>query len=100
MISVIEGAELVRLARIAVEKYLQESVMIKPEKDMQEKAGIFVTLNYVNISKKEYLRGCIGFPLPEKPLNQGVIEAAIRPQRKILAFLPSTDRSLTISFSR
>lgn len=77
MISVIEGAELVRLARIAVEKYLQESVMIKPEKDIQEKAGIFVTLNYVNISKKEYLRGCIGFPLPEKPLNQGVIEAAI-----------------------
>ena len=77
MISVIEGAELVRLARIAVEKYLQESVMIKPEKDIQEKAGIFVTLNYVSISKKEYLRGCIGFPLPEKPLNQGVIEAAI-----------------------
>lgn len=77
MISVIEGAELVRLARIAVEKYLQESVMIKPEKDMLEKAGIFVTLNYVNINKKEYLRGCIGFPLPEKPLNQGVIEAAI-----------------------
>ena len=77
MISVIEGAELVRLARIAVEKYLQDSVMIKPEKDMLEKAGIFVTLNYVNIVKKEYLRGCIGFPLPEKPLNQGVIEAAI-----------------------
>jgi uncharacterized protein len=52
LISVIEGAELVRLARIAVEKYLQESVMIKPEKDMLEKAGIFVTLNYVNTSKK------------------------------------------------
>jgi uncharacterized protein (TIGR00296 family) len=77
LISVIEGAELVRLARIAVEKYLQESVMIKPEKDMLEKAGIFVTLNYVTISKNEYLRGCIGFPLPEKPLYQGVIEAAI-----------------------
>jgi uncharacterized protein (TIGR00296 family) len=77
LISVIEGAELVRLARIAVEKYLQESVMIKPEKDMPEKAGIFVTLNYVTTSKKEYLRGCIGFPLPEKPVKQGVIEAAI-----------------------
>jgi uncharacterized protein len=77
LISVIEGAELVRLARIAVEKYLQESVMIKPEEDMPEKAGIFVTLNYVTTSKKEYLRGCIGFPLPEKPVKQGVIEAAI-----------------------
>ena len=61
MISVIEGAELVRLARIAVEKYLQESVMIKPEKDMLEKAGIFVTLNYVNISKKEYLGAALAF---------------------------------------
>lgn len=77
LISVIEGAELVRLARIAVEKYLQESVIIESEKDMLQKAGIFVTLNYITRSKKEYLRGCIGFPLPEKPLYQGVIEAAI-----------------------
>lgn len=77
LISVIEGVELVRLARIAVEKYLQESVIIKSEKDMLEKAGIFVTLNYVTVTKKEYLRGCIGFPLPERPLYQGVIEAAI-----------------------
>jgi uncharacterized protein (TIGR00296 family) len=77
LISLIEGAELVRLARIAVEKYLQESVMIKSERDTQEKAGVFVTLNYVTTSRKQYLRGCIGFPLPEKPLYQGVIEAAI-----------------------
>lgn len=77
LISVIEGAELVTLARTAVEKYLLESVVIGSEKDMQQKAGIFVTLNYVTTSKKEYLRGCIGFPLPEKPVYQGVIEAAI-----------------------
>ena len=77
LISVIEGAELVILARTAVEKYLLESVVIRSEKDMQQKAGIFVTLNYVTTSKKEYLRGCIGFPLPEKPVYQGVIEAAI-----------------------
>ena len=77
MISLIEGAELVRLARTAVEKYLQESTIIKSEKDTQEKAGVFVTLNYVTTSKKEYLRGCIGFPLPERPLYQGVVEAAI-----------------------
>jgi uncharacterized protein len=77
LISLIEGAQLVRLARIAVEKYLQESVIIRSERDIQEKAGIFVTLNYVTTSRKEYLRGCIGFPLPEKPLYQGVVEAAI-----------------------
>ena len=77
MISLIEGAQLVRLARIAVEKYLQESVIIKSERDTQEKTGVFVTLNYVTTSRKEYLRGCIGFPPPEKPLYQGVVEAAI-----------------------
>jgi uncharacterized protein len=77
LISLIEGAELVRLARIAVEKYLQESTIIKSERDTQEKAGVFVTLNYVTTTKKEYLRGCIGFPLPERPLYQGVVEAAI-----------------------
>jgi uncharacterized protein (TIGR00296 family) len=77
LISLIEGAELVRLARVAVEKYLQESIIIKSEKHTLEKAGVFVTLNYVTSSKKEYLRGCIGFPLPEKPLYQGVVEAAI-----------------------
>ena len=77
MISLIEGTDLVRLARTAVEKYLQESVIIKPEKETSEKAGVFVTLNYVTPSRREYLRGCIGFPLPEKTLYQGVIEAAI-----------------------
>ena len=77
MISLIEGAELVHLARIAVEKYLQESIIIKSEKHMLEKAGVFVTLNYLTRSKEEHLRGCIGFPLPEKPLYQGVAEAAI-----------------------
>ncbi len=77
MISVIQGAELVRLARAAVEKYLQESVIIKPGRETQEKVGVFVTLNYMTRNRSEHLRGCIGFPLPEKELYQGVIEAAI-----------------------
>jgi uncharacterized protein (TIGR00296 family) len=77
LISLIEGAELVRLARIAVEKYLQESVILKSEMRTPEKAGVFVTLNYRTRSNKEYLRGCVGFPLPERPLYEGVIEAAV-----------------------
>ena len=77
MISVIEGAELVRLARTAVEKFLHESVIIKPGREIPDKAGVFVTLNYMTRSGMEHLRGCIGFPLPEKTLYQGVIEAAI-----------------------
>ena len=77
MISLTEGTELVRLARMAVETYLQESVIIKPERNTSEKAGVFVTLNYITTNRKEYLRGCIGFPLPEQPLYQGVVEAAV-----------------------
>jgi uncharacterized protein (TIGR00296 family) len=88
LISLIEGAELVRLARIAVEKYMQESVIIKSERDTLEKAGVFVTLYYVTTSRKEYLRGCIGFPLPEKPLYQGVVEVAIAAATEDTRFPP------------
>lgn len=77
MLSDSEGAELVRLARKAVEMYLHESAMIRPEKDSSEKAGVFVTLNYLTRNKEEHLRGCIGFPLAEKMLHQSVVEAAI-----------------------
>jgi uncharacterized protein (TIGR00296 family) len=77
LISDSEGAELVRLARRAVETYLRESAVIKLENDSTEKTGVFVTLNYLTRSKEEHLRGCIGFPLPEKRLHRSVVEAAI-----------------------
>ena len=74
----IYGEQLVKLARSAVEKYLNESVIITADKPdgLSEKVGVFVTLNYLS-NNKEYLRGCVGFPLPEKKLYQSVIEAAI-----------------------
>jgi uncharacterized protein len=76
--SEIYGEKLVKLARKAVEKYLNESVVINADNSygVSQKAGVFVTLNYLN-NNKEYLRGCIGFPLAEKTLYQSVIEAAI-----------------------
>lgn len=40
-------------------------------------AGVFVTLNYLTRNREEHLRGCIGFPLPEKMLRQSIVEAAI-----------------------
>lgn len=76
MISDGEGAELVRLARRAVEAYLNESKMIDPPA-AGDRAGVFVTLNYLTRNKEEHLRGCIGFPLPEKSLYESVVEAAI-----------------------
>jgi uncharacterized protein (TIGR00296 family) len=94
LISLIEGAELVRLARTAVEKYIQESTIIKSERDTEEKAGVFVTLNYVTTSKKEYVRGCIGFPLPDRPLYEGVVEAAIAAATEDPRFPPLDSQEL------
>jgi len=76
--SYIYGEKLVKLAREAVEKYLNESVVINADNTdgLSQKAGVFVTLNYLS-NNKEYLRGCVGFPLAEKKLCQSVIEAAI-----------------------
>jgi uncharacterized protein (TIGR00296 family) len=78
MISDAEGEQLVRLARRAVEEYLNESIVVNFDNMYQfsQKAGVFVTLNYVS-NNEEHLRGCIGFPLPDKKLYQSVIEAAI-----------------------
>ena len=72
-----EGEELVSLARKAVEKFIKESVIIQPERVGNVKAGVFVTLNYLTHAKEEHLRGCIGFPLPEKLLYESVVQAAI-----------------------
>lgn len=77
MISLTEGASLVRLARGAVEKYLLDSVKVNPPRETAMKAGVFVTLNYLTQTKSEHLRGCVGFPLPETPLYKSVVEAAI-----------------------
>jgi uncharacterized protein (TIGR00296 family) len=64
-----------KLARKAVENYVRTGKRIPvPEKypeEMKEKRGVFVTLH-----KKGGLRGCIGLPYPDKPLVEGLIEAA------------------------
>ena len=74
----IYGEQLVRLARRAVDTYLNESVIITADNlnGLSQKAGVFVTLTYLS-NNREYLRGCVGFPLPEKKLYQSVVDAAI-----------------------
>ena len=76
--SEIYGEKIVKIARKAVEKYLNESVVINADNSygLSQKAGVFVTLNYLS-NNKEYLRGCVGFPVAEKTLYQSVIEAAV-----------------------
>lgn len=75
-----DGQFLVRLARKAVEKYLENGKVMPAPKDTSSKlmdyCGVFVTLNSVRSNKKE-LRGCIGFPYPSLPLVRAVIDSAI-----------------------
>lgn len=72
-----DGEFLVRLARNAIETRLREGRRIEPsapERLMQPR-GVFVTLNRVEGPHR--LRGCIGYPYPERPLAEAVVDAAI-----------------------
>jgi len=75
-----DGQSLVKLARKAVEQYLENGKVISPPKDISSKlmthCGVFVTLNSINGNEKK-LRGCIGFPYPTLPLVRAVIDSAI-----------------------
>ncbi len=89
MISNIEGEQLVKLARKAVQKYLGEPVDIDITsiERLSQKTGVFVTLTSLR-NREEQLRGCIGFPLSEKKLYQSVIEAAIAAATQDPRFTP------------
>jgi len=71
-----DGVVLVKTARKAVTEFLSNGNRIKLESDLEEKfsfnSGVFVTLN-----NPDGLRGCIGFPMPEKRLSYAIIEGAI-----------------------
>lgn len=76
MISDGDGQVLVKTARQVVTEYLKEEEKIELSKEIKSrfsfKSGVFVTLN-----KKEDLRGCIGFPTPDRVLHQSLVDAAI-----------------------
>ncbi len=71
-----DGEILVRTARSAVTEYLKTKKRLTLLEDFKSKfsynSGVFVTLN-----KAEDLRGCIGFPTPERKLYQSLVDAAI-----------------------
>ena len=71
-----DGVILVKTARNAVTEFLSNGNRMKLESELEEKfsfnSGVFVTLNNPN-----GLRGCIGFPMPEKKLSHAIIEGAI-----------------------
>lgn len=67
-----DGERLIKLARESIEEeFAGDNPNIPEEKQFRQSRGVFVTLY-----KNKELRGCIGFPYPEKALNQAVYEAA------------------------
>ncbi|NIO49954.1 MAG: AmmeMemoRadiSam system protein A [Candidatus Aminicenantes bacterium] len=75
---------LLGLARQAIEHYLKTGNVPKPkieDEQLKEKRGAFVTLK-VN----DQLRGCIGYPLPYKPLWETITDVAISAATQDLRF--------------
>lgn len=71
-----DGNILVKTARVVVTEYLKNGIKPKLEKEFKNdfsfKSGVFVTLNSIL-----GLRGCIGYPLPDKLLFNALEDAAI-----------------------
>ena len=88
-----DGVFLVKTARQAVTEFLSNGNRIKLEAEYEKKfsfnSGVFVTLN-----KPDGLRGCIGFPMPEKKLSRAIIEGAIAAATEDPRFPPVTTKEL------
>jgi len=71
-----DGKILVKTVRLIVTEYLKNRSKIKLDQSFESnfsfKSGVFVTLDTA-----VGLRGCVGFPLPDKKLYNALSEAAI-----------------------
>ncbi len=88
-----EKKELLQLARHTIETYLKNKEADYPETDnphFKEKRGVFVTLH-----KKGQLRGCIGYPLPIKPLIEAVVDNAVSSATEDPRFRPVSINELS-----
>lgn len=96
-LSVEEGKFLVVLARKTVKAYLETKEIAKPPENvppkLQEKCGVFVTINTFRHGKKD-LRGCIGYPYPTHPLVQAVMDNAVNAATQDPRFEPMTANEL------
>ncbi len=77
---------LLRVARRSIQSYFETGRPLKPEPTegvLGEKRGAFVTLKIDG-----ELRGCIGYPLPYKPLAETVAEMAVAAASQDYRFEP------------
>ncbi len=71
-----DGELLVKTARKIVTEYLEKNEKIELDQEFKSKfsfeSGVFVTINNL-----QGLRGCIGFPLPQKKLFNALADASL-----------------------
>lgn len=71
-----DGKLLVKTARKIVTEYLEKNEKIELDQEFKSKfsfeSGVFVTINNL-----QGLRGCIGFPLPQKKLFNALADASL-----------------------
>ena len=88
-----DGVLLIKIARMAVTEFLSNGKRMKLESEDEKKfsfnSGVFVTLN-----NADGLRGCIGFPMPDKKLSHGIIDAAIAAATEDPRFSPVKSNEL------
>jgi uncharacterized protein (TIGR00296 family) len=95
VITVEEGIELVRLARISVESYIKNRKIISSPVKSNKKSGIFVTVYHLETkNSQKNLRGCIGYIIPIKNIYDSVIAAAINAATRDLRFSAISEREL------
>jgi uncharacterized protein (TIGR00296 family) len=86
-LSLEDGKILIGLARKTLEEFLlkRKKILIPKNlpKHLYKKAGVFVTLEI-----NGELRGCIGFPYPDKPLVEALIESTINSASEDPRFFP------------
>ena len=83
---------LLQLAREAIAFHLETGDTLEKETSdeiLHEKRGVFVTLKV-----KGELRGCIGYPIPYKPLHETVIDAAVSAASSDYRFSPIRQEEL------
>ncbi len=75
MLSLEEGTLAVKTARRVIEEYVKTNKLPKVElpEAFNDLSGVFVTLK-----EDGDLRGCIGYPYPDLPLKQALVDAAVQ----------------------
>ena len=91
MLSLEQGTIAVKTARKVIEDYLKTNRVTKVDLPpvFTEQGGVFVTLKTLG-----NLRGCIGYPYPDLPLGNALVDAAIQAATQDPRFPRVTSREL------